>query len=85
MILGSRITDPWKLERSVRQGCPLSALLYAVATHPLLIYLDHLTASDVLHGLQLPNGKQFLAQAFADGSFCMPRNSQSDVQRSRKD
>lgn len=43
---------PWTLGKSVRQGCPLSALLYAIATHPLLLYLDHLTSRGQLKGLQ---------------------------------
>ena len=41
-ILGNHLSQPWNLGRSVKQGCPLSALLYAIATHPLLLYLDHL-------------------------------------------
>ncbi len=29
------LTDPFPLERSVRQGCPLSALLYSITAEPL--------------------------------------------------
>ena len=41
-IIGPYLSDAWTLGRSVRQGCPLSTLLYAIATHPILLYLDHL-------------------------------------------
>ncbi|KAI5083821.1 hypothetical protein GOP47_0003564 [Adiantum capillus-veneris] len=39
-LLAGEATLPWNLGRSVRQGCPLSAFLYAIATHPLLLYLE---------------------------------------------
>ena len=41
-ILGNHLSQPWTLGKSVRQGYPLSALLNAIATHPLLSYLDQL-------------------------------------------
>ena len=75
LILSSSLSDSWKLGRSVRQGCPLSALLFAIATHPFLCYLDFLQAIDELHGLQLPTGRTFLAHAYADDSFFMPKNT----------
>ena len=38
-ILGNHLFEPWTLGRSIRQGCPLSALLYAITTHPPLLHL----------------------------------------------
>ncbi|MCO5612205.1 hypothetical protein L7F22_066467 [Adiantum nelumboides] len=80
LLVDGYLTDPWPLGRSVRQGCPLSALLYAIATHPLLVYLDFLTSSGCLHGLTLPSGKHFVGQAYANDSLFMPRNHYDDVE-----
>ncbi|MCO5570020.1 hypothetical protein L7F22_023734 [Adiantum nelumboides] len=53
-IIVDGLTDTWGLGRSVRQGCPLSALLYASATHPLLLYVDKMVDAGLLHGLSIP-------------------------------
>ena len=34
------ITDTFRIERSVRQGCPMSALLYAIVAEPLAMLLE---------------------------------------------
>ena len=64
------LSRPWVLGKLVRQGCPLSALLYAIATHPLLVYLDLLTKVGQLTGLQLPSPQPFIAHAFF-GSYIL--------------
>ena len=51
--LNSFLTNPIHIKRSVRQGCPLSPLLFAVATHPLFCMLEKLSLDGVLHGLRL--------------------------------
>ncbi|MCO5586040.1 hypothetical protein L7F22_039978 [Adiantum nelumboides] len=79
-ILDGELTRLWDLGRSVRQGFPLSAMLYAIATHPLLLYLDYLTTSRHLHGLKLPFADHFVAQAYADDSMSWPKNRPEDVQ-----
>ncbi|MCO5549409.1 hypothetical protein L7F22_002880 [Adiantum nelumboides] len=78
-IIDGGLTDTWVLGRSVRQGCPLSALIYAIASHPMLLYMDHLLDTGRLHGLALPSGRQFVVQAYADDNMFLPRNEQNDV------
>eukprot|EP00250_Pteridium_aquilinum_P030036 c40542_g1_i1 orf=3-320(-) len=39
-ILGKRLSSPWTLGPSIQQRCPLIELLYALATHPFLVYVD---------------------------------------------
>ena len=77
--LANHLSRPWTLGRSVTQGCPLSALLYAIATHPLLLYLDHLTSRGQLKGLPLPGAANFVAQAYANDSFFMPQNTTQEL------
>ncbi|MCO5547390.1 hypothetical protein L7F22_000839 [Adiantum nelumboides] len=55
-------------------------MLYAIATHPLSLYLDYLTSSRHLHGLKLPSSHHFVAQAYADDSMFWPKNRPEDVQ-----
>ncbi|KAJ1520336.1 hypothetical protein ONE63_004534 [Megalurothrips usitatus] len=62
------LTSPFRVDRSVRQGCPLSMLLYAIIAAPFLIVLDRR-----LRGLQLA-GCTIRVSAFADDSFIVLRS-----------
>ena len=42
VMLNGGLTSDIALTRSVRQGCPLSPLLFAIITHPLLVMLTTL-------------------------------------------
>ena len=79
-ILGKHLSQSWTLGKSGKQGCPLSALLYAIATHPMLVHMDYLTSQGQFKGLQLPRASCFLAQDYADDSFFMPQNTQQELQ-----
>ena len=39
IIVNNHISNPFKITRSVRQGCPLSPLLYVLALEPVLIHI----------------------------------------------
>ena len=69
------MTDSWSLVKSVQQVCLVSALLYAIATHPLLLYMDHLVSIGQLHGLQIKDGHNFVAHAYADDTSFMSQNN----------
>ena len=60
------ISDSFQLARSVRQGCPLAPLLFAITTDPLLRNLDLQLQRQTIKPLPLPQGQSFLAQLFAD-------------------
>lgn len=66
--LNGRLTDYIKVNRSLKQGCPLSPLLFAVATHPLFCMLEQLSNSGKLHGLRIQN-KNMLGLGFADDTL----------------
>ena len=57
------------LKISLRPGCPLSPLLFEIATHPILVKMHELATCGEIVGLALPSGKQWIAQALADDSL----------------
>ncbi|KAK2878205.1 hypothetical protein Q8A73_012386 [Channa argus] len=68
------LTDPFPLERSVRQGCPLSAMLYAIVAEPLA----KLILSDTkINGIQSPTGSDFRIAQYADDINIMVKDRNS--------
>ena len=68
MLNGGVISDI-VLTRFVRLGCPLSPLLFAIVTHPLLTMLSGLATNADIVGLHLPSGGELVAQALANDSY----------------
>ncbi|CAE1313253.1 unnamed protein product [Acanthosepion pharaonis] len=64
--VNGRLSDAFVLFRSVRQGCPLSPLLYALALEPLLRRLKDETGSPALRGIAVPGGSRARVSAYAD-------------------
>ena len=57
-------SEPFTLTRSIRQGCPLSPMLYILALEP---FLRKLKANPVLHSLTLPGSSEVARYtAYAD-------------------
>ena len=48
------ITDSFPLTRSVRQGCPMSSILYSIVAEPLA---NLLKKDETINGIELPGGK----------------------------
>lgn len=57
------LTDSFPLERSVRQGCPLSALLYSISVEPLAILIKQ---DRRIKGVEIPGGEQNIINQYAD-------------------
>lgn len=57
------LTDAFKIERSVRQGCPLSALLYAMVAEPMAQLIKF---NSQIKGIELPGSGLCTIQQFAD-------------------
>ena len=58
------MTAPFPVEKGIRQGCPLSGLLYSIAIEPLLHTLRRNLKN---HCLQLPDSETSIAlSAYAD-------------------
>ncbi|KAJ1519149.1 hypothetical protein ONE63_011243 [Megalurothrips usitatus] len=67
--VNGELTQAFPVQRSVRQGCPLSALLFAVVLAVLLQYLDRR-----LQGLALANARMAVS-AYADDAFFVLREA----------
>ena len=64
--VNGRRSGAFAIERSVRQGCPLSSLLYVLALEPLLRRLRDRGAHPALRGILLSGSVRAKISAFAD-------------------
>lgn len=62
LLINNSVTSAFHIQKSVRQGCPLSPLLYILSLEPLL---ENIRQDNSIKGLYIPNtvGKKILAYA----------------------
>ena len=80
-MLNGGVTSDIALTTFVRQGCPLSPLLFVIVTHPLLVMLSWLATNGDIVGLHLPSRGQLVAQALADDSFMFLQASRENLEK----
>ena len=68
------MTDTFALERSVRQGCPLSALLYSMSIEPFAVLIKK---DSNIKGIQIPGEKINIIQQYADDMTITVENMDS--------
>jgi hypothetical protein len=68
------LTDSFILERSVRQGCPLSALLFVLSVEPLAAFLKK---DNLINCVQTPQGGFSLIHQYADDTTITVRDEGS--------
>lgn len=67
------LTNSFELGRSVRQGCPLSALLYSLVAEPLAYTINN---DDLIKGIWTPAGNQIKIMQYADDvNICVKTSS----------
>ncbi|KAL3691963.1 hypothetical protein R1sor_005614 [Riccia sorocarpa] len=66
--INGHYTRSFTLEPGVRQGCPISPLLFALSTQPLMRLLREEEKSGRLTGVNIPKGHPLLHKLFADDS-----------------
>ena len=71
------VTEEFRLERSVRQGCPLSALLYALSAEPLAALI---LQNRGIKGIELPGGQMSTLYQYADDTTVTVRDKESVVE-----
>ncbi|KAL3684172.1 hypothetical protein R1sor_002194 [Riccia sorocarpa] len=68
--INGNFTEEIKIDRGVRQGCPLAPLLFAMTTQPLMRALREEERLGHIQGLNLGGGHSLLHQLFADDTGC---------------
>ena len=64
VLVNHTLSDPFPIDRSVRQGCPLSPILYTLSIEPLL---EKIRADESIAGMVTPGGQDRLKLlAYAD-------------------
>ncbi|KAH7433733.1 hypothetical protein KP509_07G083200 [Ceratopteris richardii] len=78
--INGRLSTPFPVQRSVRQGCPLSPLFYAMASTPMFYLLQAKMESGFIHGISL-HGSQHIVVGFADDTFLFAKAYEENIQR----
>jgi exonuclease III len=76
ILLNHTLTESFKLTRSVRQGCPLSPLLYVLVLEPLL---EKIRQDKDIKGTFIPNNKEQKLLAYADDTAFFPSTESSII------
>ena len=74
VLVNHTLTDTLLIGRSVRQGDPLSSLLYILTLEPLLTQIRQ---DKHIKGITLPGGKEQKLLGFADDANFFPTNYKS--------
>ncbi|KAJ8018592.1 hypothetical protein HOLleu_43331 [Holothuria leucospilota] len=70
LLINGTLSDPINISRGVRQGCPLSPLLYVLFIEPVASYIN---SNNMINGFVLPggNGKRVKFLQYADDATCV--------------
>ena len=68
------LSSSFSLSRGVRQGCPMSPLLYAISLEP---FAATVRADAAIHGLRLPGGREVKISQYADDNSAIVTTDES--------
>ena len=76
VLVNQTLTPPFPIERSVRQGCPLSPLLYVLCLEPLLAEIRR---DKSIQGFSVPGQEVLKLLAYADDTTFVTTNEKDIV------
>ena len=74
LLINNTLSEGIEIQRSVRQGCPLSPYLYILAIEPVL---EKIRLDNTIRGIHLPNRGERKLLAYADDTIFFPKNNNS--------
>ncbi|MCO5567330.1 hypothetical protein L7F22_021020 [Adiantum nelumboides] len=80
VAINNGISDPFPLNRSVRQGCPLAPLLFSISVDSLNWLIKSKLTKAIMQGITLPDGRQQCLSQFADGTNGLLHNDEQSLQ-----
>ena len=78
--VNGEVSGPFPITRSVRQGCPLAPLLFALATEPLIRSLFKAHQEGLVSGVRIGNS-HLLTKMFADDTVLFLEASEDKVKK----
>lgn len=77
--VNNSLSNPFPLERSIRQGCPLSPFLYVLAVDALGYLLQKYNHMGLIKGIAIPNNSVVINSHFADDNLLFVQNYESEI------
>ena len=79
MCVNGNLSNSFWISRSIRQGCPLAPLLYAIATDGLNWLVHDKIQDRRLNGVMLGNGSQVCIKMFVDNINAVVENEEGSI------
>ena len=72
-------TDPFPLQRSIHQGCPLAPYLYVLTTNALGYMLQSAWKLKLISGVSIPQNSSVSNLHYADDRLLFLQNSEQEI------
>lgn len=79
LIVNKEMSDPFPLQRSIRQGCPLSPFLYVLVVDALGYSLQKYHEMNLVKGIPIPNNVVVINSHFPDDSMFFFKISEEEI------
>ena len=77
VMVNGILTQAFAIQRGIRQGCPLSMMLYALFQEVLYIAFKK---NNIIQSIDFPNQEKIIVIGYADDTSLFPKNDESIVE-----